>query len=219
MALTIACVLRAGGAFTPEWVGRLQGMVAEHAPPHRFVCLSDQPVPCERVPLEHEWPRWWPKIECFRPGLFQGPVLYLDLDTIVVGSLDEICAAAARYRFLALRDFTREDGIGTGVTGWRDQNEVCAIYRSFTLNPEGWMRAVQGRGDQGFLEELGWGAWTTRWQGVVPGQIVSFKVDGCEAGPPPGARVVCLHGAPKFDELPAESWARQRWLAGESACR
>ncbi len=32
---------------------------------HRFVCLSDVDVPCERIFLKHGWPGWWSKVELF----------------------------------------------------------------------------------------------------------------------------------------------------------
>src|SRR5947209_20113122 len=56
--LTIACVLRSGGPYNADWVTGLQGNVARFAPLHRFVCLSDVDVPCERVPLITGWPGW-----------------------------------------------------------------------------------------------------------------------------------------------------------------
>jgi len=86
--LTVACVLRSGGKFDSEYVRKLRDGVLRFANvPHRFVCLSDVDVPCERIPLEHNWPGWWSKIELFRPGVIKAPMLYLDLDTIVIGSL------------------------------------------------------------------------------------------------------------------------------------
>ena len=34
------------------------------------------------------YPGWWAKINLFAPGMFDGPVLYFDLDTMPVGTLD-----------------------------------------------------------------------------------------------------------------------------------
>jgi hypothetical protein len=50
---TIACVLRSGGIYTPEWVHRLKRGIERHASaPPRFVCLSDVDVPgVEVLPL------------------------------------------------------------------------------------------------------------------------------------------------------------------------
>lgn len=96
MTLTIACVLRSGGVYDAEWVAKLQRGVARHMTlPHRFVCLSDVDVPCERIPLVTDWPGWWSKIELFRKGLFDGPVLYTDLDSVITGPLDGMFADQA----------------------------------------------------------------------------------------------------------------------------
>ena len=85
--LTIACVLRSGGDFDAEYVERLRdGVAANLSLPHRFVCLSDIEVPCERVALRHGWPGWWSKLELFEQ--LKGRVLYFDLDTVIAGSLN-----------------------------------------------------------------------------------------------------------------------------------
>src|SRR6185369_16858814 len=100
--LTVACVLKSGGIYDATWVSRLRDGVARHLPvDHRFVCLSDIEVPCERIPLEHDWPGWWSKIELLKlPS-----VLFFDLDTAIVGSLDDIARHALRTDFTMLRDF------------------------------------------------------------------------------------------------------------------
>jgi hypothetical protein len=201
--LTIACVLKSGGIYEATWVARLRDGVARHLPvEHRFVCLSDVDVPCERIPLVHGWPGWWSKIELFK---LQGPVLYFDLDTAIVGDLGDMAHAASAHEIVALRDFYRlGDGIGSGVLAWRD--DVAAIYRRFAMHPEAHMLRLGSRGDQGFLE--GYDG-VTRWQDIVSG-IVSYKVH-CRNGIPPDARVVCLHGRPKFGDMPVNDPVRQAW--------
>ena len=68
--ITILCVLKSGGVYDIEWVRKLRDGVSRNlSQEHRFVCLSDVPVPCRRIPIEHHWPGWWSKIEMFKPGL------------------------------------------------------------------------------------------------------------------------------------------------------
>ena len=74
--LTVACVLRSGGAYGPQHVAGLQAQVAHWLPRASFVCLSDVPVPCERIALQSAWPGWWAKMELFRH--LTGRTLYLD---------------------------------------------------------------------------------------------------------------------------------------------
>jgi hypothetical protein len=98
MMLTVACVWVNGHLPYPvEYVEKLHAM-AERSTDHvfRFVCLTDQPkkVPATMQAIEIPNPNpmkgWWSKIELFNPGRFIGRVLYLDLDTLIVGNLDAI---------------------------------------------------------------------------------------------------------------------------------
>lgn len=192
------------------WVARLQAGVARHLTEgsFRFVCLSDVDVPCERIPLEHDWPGWWAKCELLR---LRGPVLGLDLDSAIVGDLTDIARVAFMGGFTMLRDFYRHDGLGSGVTAWSEGDITAAdLYDIFTGGPDEWMHSVGGRGDQGFVEEAAFTPAIMRWQDALPGQIVSYKVH-CRNGIPPHARVVCLHGQPKFADMPVNDPVRLAW--------
>jgi hypothetical protein len=93
---TVACVLWVGNFksrnYTPDWVYRLKEGVGQHlSRPHRFVCLSNVEVPgVEVIPLVHNWRGWWSKIELFGSHHLGSRVLFLDLDVLVTGSLDEL---------------------------------------------------------------------------------------------------------------------------------
>jgi len=208
--LTVACVLRSGGIYDAFWVARLKAGVERHLPiAHRFVCLSDVDVPCERVPLEHDWAGWWAKLEMFR---LPGPVLYFDLDTLIVGDLFDLATAVRNSRgLLMLRDFYVPAHCGSGVMGWSSGKDARLIYGAFSRSPASEMRRQRARmGDQAFIEETVGLQLIDRWQDAVPGQIVSYKVH-CRNGIPPNARVVCLHGRPKFGDMPANDPVRQAW--------
>lgn len=203
--LTVACVLKSGGVYNADWVAKLRAGFAKHLTiAHRFVCLSDVDVPCERIPLRHDWPGWFSKIEVLR---LQGPVLYLDLDTAIVGSLDDLAHAATTMRFAMLRDFYRGNGLGSGVMAWND--DVGSLYERFLIAPHAWINRCTG-GDQHFLELATNGEGVERLQDVLPGQIVSYKIH-CRFGIPKDARIVCLHGAPKFPDMTANDPVRIAW--------
>lgn len=207
--LTVACVLKSGGIYDASWVARLQAGVTRHLRvPHRFVCLSDVAVPCERIALEHDWPGWWAKIELFK---LPGPVLFYDLDTAIVGDQCDIAEQAEEWEFTLLRDFYRlGDGLGSGVMSWNVN--LSRLHQTFEEDPARWMQKIGGRGDQSYLEENVNHRGVARWQDRLPDQIVSYKVH-CRAGIPPGARVVCLHGRPKFGDMSANDPVRLAWEA------
>lgn len=205
--LTIATVLRSGGIYTPDWVTRLQRQVSAHAPPHKFICLSDTEIAgIDCVPLAHDWPGWWAKMCVFQ---VPGPCLYMDLDTLVVGPLDDIAAVAVGRGFTILRDFYRPDGLGSGLMAWSTCALTAHLYERFRADPAAGMNRAGG--DQAFVEAYMPDDYVTRWQDVVPGQVVSWKADRCEGGPPPNARIVAFHGRPKQPDLPAANWARRHW--------
>lgn len=207
--LTIACVLRSGGEYTPAHVADLRDMVARNLLlPHRFVCLSDVAVDCERIPLEHGWPGWWSKMELWRGCLFDGPMLYFDLDTIIVGSLDEIASGIGK-RVIVLRNFWAEsygepDRIGSGMMAWGKEagpHVLVPVYLKFAKSPRTIMSAYTTTahwGDQAFIKENVAPDMLERWQDKFPGKVVSFKKHVIPAKRvPDGAAVCCFHGEPR----------------------
>lgn len=205
--LTVACVLKSGGIYDATWVARLRDGVKRHLPlDHRFVCLSDVDVPCERIPLRHDWPGWWSKIELFA---LPGPALFFDLDTVVVGDLTDIAIAAEDYNLVMLRDFYAPDHFGSGVMAWAGA-QPRYLYRAMASRPSLMDRQRARMGDQAFVEEAFGPHRIKPWQDIVGDQIVSYKVH-CRNGIPPNARAVCLHGKPKFADMPANDPVRQAW--------
>lgn len=184
--------------------------VEKHLPrDHDFVCLSDVPVPCRRIPLEHDWPRWWSKLELFRPGLFDGPVLYMDLDTLPVGDLSEI--ASYRGELAMLSDFYREPYAQSGVMAFTPGPRTEAIWEAWIKAPERHMKAHRGDGE--WLHSVV--GTVDRLQEIYPDQIVSLKVHAHPMkakGPPEGARLCAGHGRPRFND-PAAGWAHAAWTA------
>lgn len=188
MRAKIVTVLRTGGEYRPEHVERLRKQCEIHAPGADFVCLSDLDEG-----LRHGWPGWWSKIEVFT---ICGPLLYMDLDTTVIGGLSPLLSVAESHDFVALRDFNpKQRQMGSGLMAWR--GDMTRIYADFCADPEGHMKRCttpQAWGDQGFVEPLTPGR--EYWQDLLPGAVVSWKKH-CGNGVPEGARVVCFHGKPR----------------------
>lgn len=196
--VTVACVLRSGGDYTPEYVERLAYGVQRHSP-WRFVALSDCSLDFETIPLAHDWPGWWAKLELFRPGLFEGPVLYLDLDTVIVGDLSPLMSV--KHEFTMLADFFKPQYAASGVMAW--EGDWSRIYRAFASNPSGHIARCNTRqcfGDGGFIAK-NLGRRPDIWQARCPNLIASRKVVATRNA---DERIVCYHGRPR----PAETgWA------------
>jgi hypothetical protein len=101
--INVVCVLRKGGkvGYDSLWVEKLQSAVARNLTlPYKFICLSDCEVPCDRIPLEINGDGFWAKLQLFKPKLFDGPVLYLDLDTVICGNIDDIINSLTHENFV-----------------------------------------------------------------------------------------------------------------------
>jgi hypothetical protein len=213
--INIITVLRSGGEFGPAHVAAVRDQIARHSAPGAcaFLCLTDQPREVEllgvgAIPLVHDWPGWWSKMELFRlfaPGSPAGCWLFLDLDTIAVRDLAPIVAVAQRGRFTALSDFFRPQDPAMGLLAWRG-HELQPLYNRMRADPARWI-ATFADGDQGFIKDSirrGVVPPPDRWQEEAPGAVVSYKADlgGDMDGTrpvaiPPDARLVCFHGRPR----------------------
>ena len=189
--------------YGPQHVSALQKQLAKWAPEAQFECLTDMRVDGVTTrPLRHGWPGWWSKMELFDPEV-PGDFLFMDLDTVIVGPLDDILAVRD---LTLLRDFYRDgkklkEGLGSGLMYVPDEARRT-VWNFWRQQPQLQMR-VYGRGDQHLLERL-WLNTAKRWQDVVPRQVVSYKVH-CQVSVPDDARIVCHHGFPR-------PWETPRWL-------
>lgn len=188
--MQIVCVLKTGGEYKPEHVSALADGILKYNPCARIRCLTDDQISDSRVepvPLKHNWPKWWGKIELFRPGICIGPTLYLDLDTVVIGEIE-----FNLERFTMLPDVYRKGDFGSGVMAWRKTPEH--IYHRFMKNPARNMAIYRTRdrwGDQAFIRDN---------LGEIPNtfgpHFRSYKVH-CQNAVPEDTRVVYFHGRPR----------------------
>jgi hypothetical protein len=217
--LTVACVWKTGSVYDKhDYVGRMARAVARHLTrPYRFVCLTDSetvPEGVERIPLLHGWRGFWSKVELHRPGLFTGPVIYLDLDTVVCGSLDPIADAIAANPILCSWDM-QHGWINSSFLAWNA--DLSCVYDAMLANPSGFMAHYENSdtpwwGDQGHLQvtmqeqRIQW-AWV---QQVVP-HAVSWQAIPLRGKPAPaGVSVSMWYGHPKPHEVQSD-WMREHW--------
>ena len=138
---TIICVARSGGRYDATWVDRLYRGARRHLPSAtRFVCLTDLPVDVqgvERIALRHDWPRWWAKMEAFRPDLGTGRRILLDLDTILLANASDLLSGSGT---LAMEDFFHRGRVSTAVLVF-DGASLAHVYHRFAERPDRWMTA------------------------------------------------------------------------------
>jgi hypothetical protein len=182
----ILTVYREGGDYKPEHVERIRAQCEKHAPGVEFLCLQGDL-------LYEGWPGWWAKMSLFR---YHGPILYMDLDTAIVGDLAPLLAEVENHEFIALRNpLPTPSRFGSGLMGWA--GDMSHIYCRFRQDAPRHMARCNTRelwGDQGFISEDYPNP--VFWQDLFPGEILSWKVD-CKMGVPEAARVVYFHGLPR----------------------
>ena len=206
--LTIWCVLW-GEKYNHYYPQRLQREVAKYLTiPHQFKCLSDQTIDgVETVPQVSDKPGWWQKIDLFSPGFSSTYNLFLDLDVIITGNLDNMvlqysgCALATPWNWAQ----SGHGGCQSSVMLWHSGGPA-PIYNAFDPDIAHWPPINQPGvlwGDQEFIT-------TQRDAGfpvtqIDPELVLSYKYH-CRNGLPAGCQVVVFHGVPK----PAD--VREEWF-------
>jgi len=220
-----ACVIH-GSAYNWTYVDRLYNMLSRHITPgiklHVYT-ESDRPVPDYMIKHELiDWkisqPKraWWYKMQLFDPAHHTGPLLYFDLDTVIVRNIDWIWQQPTAY-FWAVRDFKylwrpASTVINSSVMWW-DTARYAYIWHEFLQhNLSNVMH--QYHGDQDYISAAiaenqrrmfdidqiqSW-----RWQCVDGGYNFSkrrHRTPGSGACVPHSASVLIFHGNPKPDQI------------------
>jgi hypothetical protein len=210
MSVVNVICMKWGVKYDASYVNRLRGMVARHLHRlHRFVCFTDDPAgidarveirPLPEMPVALNGPeRGWRKLATFRKDLggLSGTTLFLDLDLLIVDSID--CLFDYPGRFCIIRDWLRR---------WRRTGN-SSVYRfeigGHTEVLDHFVRnssrvAEEFRNEQEYLShqvgELTY--WPADW-------CRSFKRSCIPAFPlnllktplqPPGCKIVVFHGFP-----------------------
>lgn len=155
--INVVCVLRKGGkvGYDASWVEKLQNAISRNLTiPHKFTCLSDCEVTCNRIPLDNNGDGFWAKMQLFKPGLFDGPVFYLDLDTVICGNIDEIIKSVTDKSFVMWLESDKQVH-SSAMMWWNgDYSYLWDLYLSKPLN---YWKSLYGEmplyGDQALISE------------------------------------------------------------------
>lgn len=155
--LNVACVLRAGGkvGYTADWVDKLQrGVQRNLTIPHRFVCLSDCPVNCERIELDTGDYGFWSKMQLFKPGVLTGPTLYIDLDTVICNNIDQVVERIQEQQFVMWVEADKNIH-SSALMYW--QGDHSYLWNTFISKPLQHWESLYGTpplyGDQAIISE------------------------------------------------------------------
>jgi hypothetical protein len=207
MSLTVVCV-KCRPLYTYTDVNRLYKMVEKNLRgKHKFVCFTDdaEGLKCQSKTLPAGVNGWWAKLSLFRSGILQGKVLYIDLDSIILDSLDFVMDYKGHFGIL--RDFLYPHGM---------YNSSVMIWdREFPHIWENWLKAGKPSrewGDQAWIREQMPAA--DLLQDYFPGKFLSWKAD-CIKSIPDGAVLVTFHGKPKLRDFPDDHIVSRTWRGKE----
>lgn len=242
--VNVLCI-KWGRKYGPEYVNRLYSMVARHlARPFRFVCLCDdsegidagidvRPIPpVGFAPFDNREP-WsfghgWLKLTSFADPLYdlQGPTLFLDLDIVIVDSID--CFFDPPGDFCVIREWDKKDGTGnTSVYRYTIGAHTDALAHLKSGYPES---ISDVRNEQEYITQyLGRQGKVAYWP---EGWCVSFKRHCVPRGLmswfrpptiPAGAKIIAFHGKPNppdaivgvsgkwYRRVPPTPWVAEHW--------
>lgn len=159
-----ACVIY-GNGYTWDYVEKLYNMLERHISPDvRFHVYTEDsravPSPMikhvlDDLKITNPKKLWWYKMQLFNTKHHSGPLLYFDLDTVIVKNIDWIWTQPTDY-FWGIKDFkylwrNSHQGINSSVMWW-DTTKFEHVWANFAAQDT--QRLItKYHGDQDFISE------------------------------------------------------------------
>jgi hypothetical protein len=216
-AVNVLCI-KWGKKYGPEYVNKLHNMVGRNLKrPFRFVCLTDdaegidpqievKPIPAIGFDEFDQRKPWtfahgWLKLTSFANPLYdlQGRTLFLDLDIVILGSLDPFFEQ--KGDFVVIKEWDKSDGTGnTSAYIYTIGAHTDALDHLKNNYPAS---IADVRNEQefitGYLSRQGkLSYWPEAWCRSFKRHCLRRGLMGWFAPPviPPGARIIAFHGKP-----------------------
>jgi hypothetical protein len=135
-------------------------------------------------------------------------MLYIDLDTVITGSLDDLALYRGVFATMSTADIwceTAKDGFNSSIICWHTSfgkqiytclKEYYQLILKYIARFDHWLEMMIGNPD--FV------------QTVFPSQFCDFSTY-CKETVPEGCRMVCFPREPKPHDLPAP-WIEELWI-------
>ena len=217
---TVIC-MKWGTRYGPEFVNRLASMVRRNVSrPTRFLCFTEDqsgleegiethPLPAINIPDRVAWSPWR-KLSIWQKPLagLEGDVLFLDLDLVVTGSLDDFFDYNPGA-YVAIDNWTQPGkGVGNTSAFRFPVGKYTHIFDDFNEDPEiilGKWRIEQQYISDSIDKMLFWPAdWCVSFKHSLlpPWPLNFFKSPGLS----PDARIVAFTGKPDADDALIGKW-------------
>lgn len=225
---SVVCV-KWGSKYPADYVNRLYNMVQRNLNlDHEFICLTDDSTDIDKKiiikPLTENLKYAYSKFELFVTDI-QGEILFLDLDVVIIDSIDDLFLHEPSAEFVSIKDWDM-DSI----------NASCMRFNSkkFSFITYNWLNAVKSRFqeevfiDQATKEEnllyhdlvsfppevhRGDQEWTTnqlREQNIPITYYPSDWLQSYKFGFDMNAKIIIFHGLPKPHQV-KDKWVTMHW--------
>ncbi|MDZ4241921.1 MAG: class I SAM-dependent methyltransferase [Candidatus Omnitrophota bacterium] len=218
--ITICC-LKKGDRYRPYYVNILEAMARRnvHKTPYDFVCFTDDPEGIDSgirtEPLPYDAPGWWGKMGLYMKkisGIHTKRLLFLDLDTVIAGPLDDLLNYPGEY--VLAKDWPT----GAWPTGSKKdrQGQTSAILIEVGSRTYIWDQ--YWRAGHPTDAQFGDQEWITKEfpssMTLLPESLVqSYKLHRLAGQVPPACSVIMFHGTPKPPDC--GGWVKDYWLMDE----
>jgi hypothetical protein len=217
---TVVC-MKWGTRYGADYVNRLASMIRRNTRrPTRIVCFTEEPsgidpgvethpLPPINVPERVQW-KGWRKLSLWQHPLLdlEGDVLFLDLDVVITGSLDDFFDFEPGHYCVAKNWSEPELRVGNTSVYRFPIGRMSYIFDDFNRDPERFL--ARYRNSQKYIsgEAKDMVFWPPEW-------CVSFKHSLLPRWPlnfiqparlPPTAKVVAFTGKPDPDEARDGRW-------------
>jgi hypothetical protein len=156
--INVICVLsiesKSRVRYDESWVDKLHNSISRNLTlPYKFYCLSNIKTKYNTIPLVSNSVKYWNKIELFRPNLFSGPCLYLDLDVLICNNIDDFISNLDTSKFyMCLEPY--QNISNSSVLFW--SGDYSFLYSEYIKDQKRYQNeytTTKRYGDQAFLSE------------------------------------------------------------------
>ena len=219
--LTVVCV-KWGTKYDSEYVLKLFRGIRRHLRlDHTFVCFTDDDTGLRDVNevvvrnlSEIGWSGWWNKATLFsKRAKLSGRVIYVDLDTVLVSSLNALASFRGLFATLGTDDFKNEGrsgGLNSSVMLWNaSSSEMIEIFERLERCSPAVMKKCVHRFDHWLEMNL---TNVPRLQSLFPGLFVEYAQHCTPSGYPAKAAVINFPLEPKPHSVKMLSWMKKHWV-------
>jgi hypothetical protein len=199
----VVLIYKKGGDFRATDVTLLIERLAKRSDVHVY-CFTDAVdkrwslIDSTLIPLTNPWPGWWSKMNLFAPELEElRPFIFFDLDTAIVGSIDDLVVEKDQDKFITLEDFYRKGVLASGVM-WIPKNseKVKRVWENWIINPKA--NLSRFKGDMHFIGSIITADKFFQNLGVKIGSFKPIAGKGWLKELPKDKSVICFHGQPRI---------------------